>query len=528
LPCRVSVDSDAAVAVSLSYGGYIYSLSGNSKVISVISVSKTERSARFLTVLGTTIMARGTTTGVVGWNKSTPVSFVTYPNISLSSSSTGGSLSDGVYSVCAVFERNDGNGVRSRSSVSISSQITLSAGTATQKITVSVSGRFSASVPNGETTAVYCTEAGGTVYYRSQEGIGSSIVITAVSSANEALYTTGGVLENFSPRGVIDICAKGDRVYLVTKDGEIYYSKQLVVGEEIAFSEFLKIDYPGDGGDDYSIIDLDDTVVVFGTRSIYAFTGSGADPTGANSDLSRVRPIQTTGGKKRLSTVFKTDVGVLFQGDNGYYVLDRSLAVNNISRMLDMTKLGTVTSVAHIPGTKCNHIVAGGYNYIFSSDFRQWATTTLTAAQTVSLGEDFYLAVGKYICKRTPAAFLDHATRYSMKVTTPWIKVSGLAGYQRIYNVFITGEFKSSCKMNIVFYYDDIETAAETIVVDLTTGYTAGDPIEIRHNAGRRCKSMKLKVYDSDSDGASFTLSGISIEVGIKGGLYKLSSGKTV
>ena len=74
------------------------------------------------------------------------------------------------------------------------------------------------------------------------------------------------------------------------------------------------------------------------------------------------------------------------------------------------------------------------------------------------------------------------------------------------------------------------DVPVHTFEFDATINYVPGEPLQFVGHLGRKCQSIKFRVYDDDMQGPyeSFELSAIGLEVGTKKGLYKQPKTKKI
>jgi hypothetical protein len=117
----------------------------------------------------------------------------------------------------------------------------------------------------------------------------------------------------------------------------------------------------------------------------------------------------------------------------------------------------------------------------------------------------------------------------SMLVRTPWVKLSGLQGFQRLFYVSVLGEWRSNHTLTMRVFYDYAQDAAETVTFEATSaahGYTVGDALQFRHHLGRKCQSVMFELSDNAA-GEGLKLTSMALEVGVKSGTARQSTSKT-
>jgi hypothetical protein len=138
-----------------------------------------------------------------------------------------------------------------------------------------------------------------------------------------------------------------------------------------------------------------------------------------------------------------------------------------------------------------------------------------------------------------------------MKVTTAWIKCAGINGFQRIYQAIILGEFKSNHKLRVrigynfeEFYRDDFNIDTSVSIPALAFGANSpfggssvfGDSRDNVYqfkinNTMQKCQAIRFEISDLDAklvDGQGMNLTAITLDCGIKKGLFKVPVSKNM
>lgn len=461
---------------------------------------------------------------------------VTPEIISTAQSASGGALSNGSYEVTAVFMRFDANGVLHESGTAVPVTVVLSGGTSTQFITVKVGG-----VHFDPTSYVvfYMTSAGGSVFYENDKAYTSlyddaiSINLSTDYPTHREIYTTGGVLDNGAPPSLASIVRRGKRVYGVTSAGEIWYTKEHIAGEAAAFvQETLVEQLLQDGGDDYALAEMDDNLIALGENSIQVVTGDGFDDTGTAGGLSEPRQIAIDAGRVAGTPIVRTGLGVVFDSPRGLYLLGRSLDTQYIGRSVDSFNTQTLASAVLVPGK--SQIIFGHLNedgaLIYDYLEQSWSSFTPLPQVDAAFWQGLHVWLDSDgVVHEQGSGGIDDATAVTLAVETPWIKLANLAGFQRLYRTSIVGTWKSAHTLRLRVYYDYSQTASEDVTFDASAGYSVGDPLQIRHHSGKKCEAVKFRIEDQEQAGTyeSLSLTGLSLELGGMGGVFRQGKSKT-
>lgn len=462
--------------------------------------------------------------------------FHVIPEVPTLANNAGGSLADGTYSVILVYGFFDAHGQLHRSAPSVAASITISGGGGARQIDITARCLRLTSKPYAWILA-YITEDAGTTYYEAGYVANDAAAATAAITIddlsdltdNRLLYTTGGVLDNTAPPHLSSIVRKGERLYGIGPDGQIWLTKKHVLGEGASFAdELLTHDITEDGGDDYRLSEQDDALVVWGERSIQAIAGDGPTDVGTQSDLAPPRVLASDTGLLAGSPVVRSDAGSFFKSSRGLSLLSRAMQVAYVGGPVETYNSLELVSAVVVPEKgqiRFGH--SDGSTLVYDITAEQWAVFTnhLTSGPACVFDGDYCYVKSSGGVFQQDTGFVDDATAISMVVETPWIRLAALTGYVRAYEVQFLGTWRSAHTLTLKVYVDFSETAVETIEYDLSTGYSAGDALRLGHDLARqKCQAVKFRLEDSAQAGTkeSLSLSGMSLLLGGKKGLFKL------
>jgi hypothetical protein len=471
--------------------------------------------------------------------------FYAYPEIvSVSSVGSSGSLVEGTRSYVAVYEWTDAKGQIYRSAPSTPFSHTVGAGTTRDTSLVVTQSRGSLKDTPQMRVRIYRTVAGGTTYYSvgngqsfssnaptSTTGTYPDVTTDAAIISHEILYTTGGVLESIPPPPSTFALAYGNRVYLMGLEDEnaIWYSREYVSGEFPAFSDALtlRIDQ-GDGGVTSGGV-LDDKIVFFKATSTYFTAGQGPTDTGVLDDQRRPQLISPDVGCSEPSSVVQIPNGLLFKSDKGFYLLDRKLNMNPVGMPVEDYNSLTVSSAVHIKEkNQVRFTHTDGVTLVYDYLFDQWGTfTNYTANAAVAWGDGIAIikSDGTTLIEDASTS-LDEGAAVSIKAVTPWIKVDGLQGFQRIYEAAILGEKLSGHTAQVRIGYDYESTWSETKTI-ASTAFSGEIEQYLIRPARQKCQAIRFEIADLNPslvDGKGLTLTSIDLTIGVKGGLNRVKA----
>src|SRR6185369_9826960 len=436
----------------------------------VIDIDKqqdiTEANTSYAELLGTA--------GVKEYDKRSVVEnnfYLSPDNLSFSATAvTGGFMSDGTYLYQAMYEWVDSSGFIHRSAPSAPLSVTLSGGGSTQTASISLTKPY-LTKKNGQeflgSEESLTRDKCRVILYRYKNGLTQpfkvadvtytidssllTIVDTLADSSigsNEVLYTFGGEFENTSPPPCSLIIKAKNRVFLINDEDplECWFSKEQIVGEAVAFSFELTTRVSEDGGRVTALGQIDDKLVFFKKSTIFVMNGDGPTNTGSNNSFSRPTKIETDVGCVDPNSVVNTPEGLMFKSQKGIYLLSRSLTVQYIGADVEDFNQYKIKSALFLENNnQVRFTTNNGYILVYDFFFKQWSVFTYGGIDSEYVTNQFYtLQSSPVAVLRESAAFADGSSYIKMLGVTPWIKLAGIQGYQRIRRMSFLGESKGA------------------------------------------------------------------------------------
>lgn len=496
--------------------------------------------------------------------------FHLYPEgLTVSGLSAGSTTS---YGYIGVYEWTDNNNNLYRSAPSVPVIATSSAaisGANDASIvfpTLRVTDKTPANGRGNVMLALYRTEdaaSGGSVYYRlpytitniNDVSVNSVTLTDATEDADLVdgirLYTDGGVIENVPPPPVGAVCAHGNRLFVLdsTNPLSIAYSKEVEPGVGVEFGEGFVVNVNPKGGIVTGLASMDDKLIVFKENSVYAMTGSGPDVLGDNDDYST--PVFVTGDAGCINTrsIVTTPDGLMFQSRKGIKLLTRALEMVDVGAPVSGLDVSPVTSAVLMTDVdQVRFTLEDGTTLMFDYFVKQWSQFTGIAAVDSVMWQDLhvYLRSDGTVLKETPNVYTDDGSHIPLLVRTAWIKVAGLQGFQRLWKFLILGTYESPHSLQVSIAHDFNPTPTQVTTADPTApsvfgaDATFGDsdvfggefPLyQWRVNMTRQAsQAVQITIQDvqgSDA-GQGMTLSGITLEIGVKKGANKVGAANSI
>jgi hypothetical protein len=488
-----------------------------------------------------------------------------------STPTTAGSMSDGTYQYSFVYQWIDAKGNTHRSAPSVALSQTLSGGGSSQRIVMDIPTLRLTQKTSPVTLEVFRTTDGGSIFYRVSSittptendttadtvSFNDTLADSSIT-ANEILYTTGGVLDNIAPPSCDIIVNHANRVFLagLQDKNDIRYSKIVRTGEGVAFNEALSIPVDPRGGDITALASMDANLVILKRDNIYVVSGDGPSDTGSGATFTEPTLIAADVGCVDSGSVVLGPQGLYFKSTKGIYLLSRSLQTTYIGAQVEDFNQYTITSAQLLDDVnEVRFTTVDGFTLVFNYYFQQWSTfTSQNIKDSVIWDTKFvYLASDNTLHKESTTDFRDSGSPVKLKVGTGWVKLTGLQGFQRVYRTMVLGEYKTRHRLRMKIYVDYSRTAVQTIeftpseVLSVDSGFYGDGVYGVEspygqdgngvyqfqaHMKRQKCQAIRIEIEDVADNALdagnteSLSLTGVSFQVGAKRGQAKLASGK--
>lgn len=377
---------------------------------------------------------------------------------------------------------------------------------------------------------------------------------------NNLIYTTGSVVENVSAPSFVATTLFDTRLWGIDAEDQnlLWFSKQVIEATPVEMSDLFTIYIPpstGTGGSTgplRCLAPMDDKLILFKDNAIYYINGTGPDNTGANSQYSAATFITSTVGCSNQRSIVLTPNGLMFQSNNGIWLLGRDLTTSFIGNPVTDYDGFTVLSAVNVPQTNqirfnLDNATTLVYNYFFD----QWSTFT-GVAPISSIPYQGLIAfidgLGRTFIEN-PGSYLDGSNPVLMSLTTSWFNLAGLQGFERFYYMQMLGTYYSPHKLQVAIGYDYQDSPSQiiTITPDNYSAAWGGDtawgtgsqwggalPLEQWQvfPAAQKCQAFQISIeeqYDASlgqPNGAGLSLSGLNMIIGTKKGYAKLPSSR--
>lgn len=478
-----------------------------------------------------------------------------------SSAGTGGNMSNGNYGYVALYRWTDNYGQEHRSSESINLDVVVSGGgtTQTQEIIVPTLRLTDKSEVAIE---LYRTEDNGSVFYRTQTVLNNisvdSLTITDTTSdanliAELPLYITGGVLSNGpAPSArLLSTHTSSSRIFAVAEDDNLLiYSKIREPGKPVEWARELLFVVDPIGGKISALAAMDEKEVIFKESAILFIAGSGPNNLGQQNTFTEPERVAVDVGCTDPQSVVLTPNGLMFKSSKGIYLLTRSLGLQYVGAAVEDYNSLTITSAKLISrNNQVRFTTSNGdclvYNYLLGL----WSTfDNHQALDAEIVGTDYYyIRTDGSLFKENTSSFSDNGSPISILIETAWISFAGLQAFQRVYKMLVIGDYKSAHNLRVRAAYNFINAWTHEKILnpvpDIVSGVTYGDsspygdeevyggegsPYQARFDFQKqKCQAIKLQFQDLQTiAGEGLSLSAMTLEIGVKKGLFKPGQSK--
>jgi hypothetical protein len=515
-----------------------------------------------------TLILNGSVVSAYDGEVVTELGFLLYPdNVITSSLPTTptppggvGTIENGTYQYFVIFRWNDANGNIYQSAPCVGSSVSVSQatnGTGTVKITIDtlsltkkwgsandIEVRIYRTLKNTTGVAyninVFSLSSSSSAY---SNDIGQNVVTVtdhapdSAITGNEALYTSGGVLENTAPPAAMAMSLHGNRVYLInSENGDVCYSKSLTPGAGVNFSDLLIVQVGTRSGRPIAISSMDEKLVIFDSSRPYAMIGDGANDAGTGATFTTPQPIPAETGASQSKGVLSTPMGVICKTPKGLYLLDRAMNFKYFGADVEKYNPQTLTAASLMTDTSQIRILtSSGLALVFDLTFGQWSTFTNHAGYAADIWQ------GKYTYVRTDGKIfqesssrLDGATPYKLLAQTAWLALAGIQGFQRVRRFAMLGDYVNGGSnghgVQVSAAYDFNSTFQAPVPYSFGNASSAGVFQYREHLPIQKCDTISLLIEEVTTGDSleSVSLTDMSFEAAVKGGLNRLPASRSV
>ena len=356
-------------------------------------------------------------------------------------------------------------------------------------------------------------------------------------------------LEPTPPPATLDLVSWQSRVWALSavNRNTIVATKPIAFGSAPEFAAELEVVIPDEGGPCVALAALDDKVIVFKERKIYVVSGDPGDSLGNNSTLQKPRMISGDVGCICAQSVVEGPFGVAFQSQRGFYTLSRGLELSFVGdKVQALTEddgtlrfcgaLSPRESIVRWTAARSSWAATWEpLDYGLAWDFvrGQWSHWTTYNARHHAVVDGVMHRVSSDVIKEPLPG--DYSTSESLvAIKSPWIKLNGLAGFQRIWRLsFVIKHYTGHLRATVSYDYED--AGVENVVwleADILALRGSQNIVTLSMRPQRqKCQAIQVQFeelvyYGGDNpivgtDGQGFEPISVDLEVGTKSGTYR-------
>lgn len=345
----------------------------------------------------------------------------------------------------------------------------------------------------------------------------------------------GAAIENFPPPPATVIAADQTRIFLGNVAGDpdrVWYSKQRNNGEVVAFNGSLVVDVPREGGAITGLAFLNETLIVFRQRAIYALPGEGFDNARGGSNYGPARLLSLDVGATNQESIAVIPGGLLFKSDKGWQLLTRAWTVEYVGDQVAAYDSETPLAVQVVTTQHQVRVLTASRMLIWDYRGPQWGEWTISGGlgATIWRGAHLYLSASGVKQQQTTYTGVD----YGFDVETAWIKINDLQGRGLVRRIELLGEYRGAHSLKVRLSRNYLSDGAggwsyhynKTWTV---TPMTVGGPeqLKIAPNIKRPIQAIKVRLTALATDkvsqpsGETAKLTGLSLAVADEPGLYQ-------
>ena len=349
-------------------------------------------------------------------------------------------------------------------------------------------------------------------------------------ASKEDLYTNGGGLGNDTPPGFSALVQAQNRMWGISADDPqaLWMSKEFDLINGLAWPEDIAIDVRDAHGPMRALSVLDDRPVVFKDDMVYIVGGQGPDSAG-NGGNCQATAVGKGIGCNNPQAVCETRDGVIFRSTSqraGFFLLDRGGSIQYIGAPVQRYNSETITASSFLSSMlQARFYTASGRTLVYDLVTQTWSTFTgqPCSSSTSWAGVAVYASSASgHILREdlTGAVLTDDGAATTMLVGWPWLQVNQIRGYERFYRQQPTGEVSQASLVFRQLLYRNQETVP-IATVGLTTPVGVINR-ELRYSA--KLGALKVAVTDGGSTTGILRLTGITLVLGVKAGLQRVSA----
>lgn len=367
-------------------------------------------------------------------------------------------------------------------------------------------------------------------------------------ATNDVIYNAALVPDNDAVRNVVQFVSHKSRLFAVSADGNLYFSKYVNAAGPVEFTTLYSLTVPPAGGELTAAASLDETLLAFRQDSIYLVTGEGPTDANTNNDYGVPSRMTSDVGCTDPDSIVVVPTGAMFKSRKGLYTMNRGQSVEYTGAAVEDYNELDVTGVVLIADKNQVRFLTNGPMLVYDYFSQQWSTFTPLPGLSSTLWKERHAFIrttdGRVLVEDANAT--DDAGRpYPLKLVTAWVQPAGFQALMRLYRLQLLGRYVSTNEATISIAHDfdpsyaEEHHASDSIafggnVFGSDSPYGEGSPyggswdleqLEVRP-ARQKCQAFRVKVEIEPAVGCE--LLGIAATAAPKGRDNTLPAGKRI
>lgn len=337
------------------------------------------------------------------------------------------------------------------------------------------------------------------------------------------LYTNGGVLPAGSPPPTQIVHKHRNRLFAIDDEDKrrLVYTKELETGLAPEWSSVLVHLLPRNA---YAVDTVGSDLVVFCEDSVYTLRGNGIDIFGrSGSYYEELRMPTAYVVEKNL--VKNTNIGLVFYSGASIYLMAGQSIRELSSPIKERLANDVIYRIEEDPDEKTIRFLYNSGMHLYNYEFDRWSDCSFGNLLDMARTDDKQLwfwekklgSKGKLL-KENKSKYLHGSTgsTYGIAITTPWLRLGNINGYQRVYECQILGDYYGAHGLQIITSTDYAAASKEVISKSYSTSF---EPYLVSWvPAIGRCQAIRIQLSEiasGDSAGPAFT--SLELIAGFKG-----------
>lgn len=327
-------------------------------------------------------------------------------------------------------------------------------------------------------------------------------------------------LENNPAPPLTDLRMANNRLWGLSGN-TLYYSKQFEETVAPEFNAALTLGVPDFLGSSVALGTHEDMVVVFTEQGAFFTFGEGQTNLGVGPTLAPLKRLQAVDGCVDKRSVVETPAGTVFQSPSGIYLITADGSVQFIGEAIQ-TALGDSLVTSAVVNREEDEVrfTIDDATLVWNYRDNSWSIRTITTVTSATMWGNRYVVQPEDATLAQSTDYLDDEEDYDLALTTGWLHLAGLQGFQRIRRLWILGRWAGDTTVTVELGYDYADAFTHTFTIDPDDLPDLTDPFEYEiHVPTQKCSAIRLRIKDIGDNGvAGLTLTGLAIEVGVKKG----------